>query len=211
MHVDRPTEVCNVTQHRVLNNMKTLDWGLIKLQWELFGATAKDISDLYGVNPNIVTYAAEENGWKRLPIAKAVQEWTDTEDIKQIDDTLLDEVQTRLKVLHTIRESVLSPKYITVEAAILSKVTDVLQQMDTSDISAAGPLKMIADVFKILSDKNQHSILGDPTEGQKGGITLKILNHVGNKEQFTQQAIEVKVNPQQVDGPSVAPAETPPA
>ncbi len=181
--------------------MKTLDWGLIKLQWELFGATAKELSEQYGVNPNIVTYAAEENKWKRLPIAKAVQDWTDTTDIKQIDDTLLEEIHTRLKVLHTIRESVLSPKYIAVEASILSKATELLQNLETPD-----QLKAISEVFKHLSDRSGHSISKAQEENQKGGITLKILNHVGSKEQFTQQAIEVNIDPK-IDGPSVAPAE----
>lgn len=168
-----------------------IDWGLARLQHEMFGRGFREIAEEHDVSVSVVKYTAEQEEWSQKPIAKTLNQFFDTSDIADVDEGLLDDVAMRLKVLHTLKSSALNPRYIEVEATLLQKCLDFLTQVDTSQLAAAEKIKAIAETLKMLTGKSASS--GGPAEDGKGSLTVKILNKVDRTTGDTATAMEVQI------------------
>ena len=177
--------------------MTNIDWSSIRLQWEVFGEDAKTLAEEYGISPKMVEYAAEENGWSRFPIAETIHAWKGISDPAEINEDLLTDVNTRLKVLQTIRQSVLSPKYIALESAILSRALEIIKTVDPKNETSVDRLKVISEIFKQLMEMTGAGPRSKTEEDEdSGGLSVKILNFVGDKKQYSQEPIEVNIQGQ---------------
>ena len=133
--------------------MAQTDWGLIKIQYEMFGEDLDVLAEEYGVRPRALRYAADEGGWKRLPVGKVVRDWTEIESMEDISDEIIDSVKKRQDILYTLKQSALLPRYILLEAALLGKATEVVHGVSPEHPTAAAQLKMAADILTSLREK----------------------------------------------------------
>ena len=157
--------------------MKTIDWNLLKIQYEVFGVSFDDLAHQYGTSIAALEYAAEERGWKRLPVAAGMNQWQ--EQPENITDEILDGVRHRLKLLDTIKQSTFSPQYVALEAAILGKLESLVSALDTSLPTASTQLKGVAEVMGMLRERSSAQLVGE--DGKEGkGVTVKILTQVGD-------------------------------
>lgn len=170
-----------------------VDWGLVKLQYEVFGLSEQEIIEDGQVTPTALKYAIEEQGWQRLPTAEALQDYRDLGDLNEVGTSLIDEVQGRLRTLRTIKQAVLSPRYIALETAILGKALDVIQNVDANAPQAAAQIKVLTDV--IASLKEQNKMVGAGEVGAEGGGSALQVNIISKvcEDGSAQTAAQVNI------------------
>lgn len=182
--------------------MKTTDWNLIKVQYELFGYSTEELAEEYNVPVRMVELAAEDHNWKRLPVADKVHNW---KDLKTIDESTLDDISYRLKLLQTLKESALGPKYIILETAILNRAIEIMQNLNPQAESATDKLKMVSEILQNLQGKRIRE--ADAANGNgSGGVKVSILNYVGDRDRYVQSQEKIDIT---IDGQSVAPHDNP--
>lgn len=158
--------------------MKQVDWGLLRIQYEIFGEEIDDLAEEYDTTPRMIEYAAEEGKWQRMPIAKAISEWQNIENLEEIPPDLMDQVRDRMQILFTLKQSTLNPKYIAIETAILGKAQQVIQNLSSDHPNAAQILKAMTDVFTSLREATgAGGSRGEET--QDNSIKVQILQRVG--------------------------------
>ena len=127
--------------------MKNLDWGLLKIQYEIFGETIDSLAEEYDTTPRMIQFAVDEGGWEKKPLANAITEWQNMDNLEAIPPDLIDQVKDRMQILFTLKQSALNPRYIAIETALLGKVQQVVQNLSPDNENAAEILKSIANVF----------------------------------------------------------------
>ena len=153
-----------------------VDWATVRLQFELYGVSLADLAEQYCISMPMLEYAAEEGGWKRIKVAKAAQQdWHDVEQLQEVGDGLIDDVKQRIRVLQTVKESALSPRYIMLETAILSKAREVIHNIHPDAPLAGQQLKQVSEVLEKLRSQNE-ALRPTPQDNgsQAGGNSLKI-------------------------------------
>lgn len=172
--------------------MINIDWGLVKLQYELFGATEADLATEYDTTERMVKYVAEEQGWCRASLALTRQEY-DPSDNKEI---LQQQIEENLQLLSTIRSNTLNPRYIALEASLLNKSLDLLKNMPTDDPSQTAVLKVVAEVLKSLKENSGGNFNNNKQSEQKG-VKILIQNQVGTAA-VEREAVTVSIDNKQL-------------
>lgn len=170
-----------------------VDWGLIKMQYEVFGLSKEEILEDGTVTAAQLDYAIDEQGWSRLPVCSALQTYRDLGDLNEVGTALIDEVQGRLRTLRTIKQGVLSPRYIALETAILGKALETIQVIDASQPQAAQQIKTLTDVLHSLKDQNNMVGAGGAEDGGTSGVTVNIMSKVGKSGEDAISATQVKI------------------
>lgn len=170
--------------------MSLVDWGLIRVQFETLGCSVEQLAEEFGISKSMIQYAIEEENWKQLPICSAVQDWRDVDQVQDIGEELISEVQDRMRIMRTVKQSALSPKYIALETAILGKGLEVIRGIHPESPNAASQLKQITDVLQSLTGSKSAGVNG-PTQSEKQSLTVKVMSHVGPDN--TTQAVAAQV------------------
>ena len=171
--------------------MKPIDWGLVKLQYEIFGETVQDIATEYDTTPRFIQHAIDNEGWKRLPVADALRDWTNIESVEDIPPDMVDQVRDRMNILFTLKQSSLNPRYIAIEAAILGKAQGVIQNLDPDHPNAESVLKAISEVFTSLRDVAGPGGRNAQAEESKG-ITVQVMTR-SQSDKKIEQGVKVDV------------------
>jgi hypothetical protein len=178
-----------------------IDINLIRIQYEVFGESEQKLAEQYNMTPLMIRYMAEEHGFKRLPVANPTPtDWTQQE-AKDVEDHVLADVNKRLAILNTLKSQTLSPQYISIETAILSKMQSILQNMNIEDPLAASRLKTIAESFLSLRQGTVPSKEG-AAAGEAG--TKVVVNIMGQvpKDYQTAEYTQVRIaNARDLVGP----------
>ena len=179
--------------------MKNFDEGLMQIQYEVFGEDTKSLAKQYDTSPTMIDYIAEEKGWRRLPIAKSAQEWTD-QPVGVVDDDLLAQVRHRMRILQTIKQNTLNPRYIAIESVMLSKLQTVIASIDETEPGAASRLKTAADTFASLrSGQQTPEEQAANSAGPK--LVVNIMNQVPDGYKVSQHAqVQVLGASSDIDG-----------
>ena len=172
--------------------MSLVDWGLIRVQYETLGCTVAQLADEFQVSESMIRYAIEEEDWKPLPICAAAQDWRDVEQVQDIGEELLTEVQDRLRIIRTVKQSTLSPKYIALETAILGKGLEVIRSIHPENPQAASQLKQITEVLQSLTGGKSAGVAGG-AESEKKAVTVKIMSQAGPNVGQTAVAAQVEI------------------
>lgn len=170
-----------------------VDWGLIKLQYEVFGLSEDEILEDGQVSRTQLRYAIDEQGWQQLPTATTLQDYRDLGSVEDAGADLIDAVQDRLRTLRTIKQAVLSPRYIALETAILGKALETLNTISADQPTAAAQIKVLTEVLTQL--KAQNNMVGagaGGAEGENKGVTVRIMNQVGRNGEV-QTGAEVQI------------------
>lgn len=169
--------------------MINVDWGLLKLQYEFFGVTVEELAEEYDTTPRMIEYAIEEQNWKRSDLAIACQDYNGVTSVKA---SLLDEINNRTKLMHSLKQSALNPRYIALETALLGKCLDLLKNTPTDDPASVIPLKTISEIFKSLKEQN-YGVL-KPEDKKSEALQINIMNKVGGGAKGEKEEITISVD-----------------
>lgn len=171
------------------------DWTSLRMQYEVFGETPESIAEQYGVSRTMVVYAAEEQGWQRLPIADTVHDWKDINNLDVIDDALLDDVKKKMKILSVLKQNALTPKIILAKATLIGKTLDVIKNIKPEYPHAPTQLKACTEVLTALSVDMDIDATGDKnTQGGAAGLTVQIVGQFGGGEGTPKAAIGTEIH-----------------
>ena len=157
-----------------------VDWATVRLQYELYGATLDVLSEQYDIPISVLEYAVDEEGWKQIKVAKAArQDWHDVDQLQEVGDGLIDDVKARLRIMQTVKESALSPRYIMLETAILSKARDIINNIHPEAPLAGQLLKQVSEVIEKMRAQND-ALRPTPVDNGSGGgnVNIQILGRV---------------------------------
>ena len=163
--------------------MINIDWSLVQLQYEIFGATIEDLAAEYGMTSHILSYAVESRGWKRsetaaltrtLPPAERSAPGVQTQVVDKA--ALTESITENQTLLRAIKQSTLSPRYIALEASLLSKCLNLVSNLSDDDPTNATALKLVSDILKSLTDS--HHIKAPANDSGSGAINVSIMSQV---------------------------------
>lgn len=161
--------VCNITP---------LNIPLMQTQFEVLGESCEDIAENHGITVKMVEYAAEKYGWER----------------KNLDPDTLQKVvtqqQSTMESIHVLRQSVLDPQYIKMEAAITHKAQEVIHAIEPQGAKATAKLKDLTDILARLRPTTAMM----KTDGSSGEMKIVIMNRIGDSQQAESRTIDVEVN-----------------
>lgn len=169
-----------------------VDWGLIKIQYELFGETAEELADQFEVSLPMIKYAIKEERWQQLPIANAIQDWKNLDDLQEMPADIVDQVRDRMSILFTLKQSTLNPRYIAIETALLGKAQTIIQNLQPDHPNAASILRSISDVFVALREAT--GMVDKAQQEDSGGVKVNILTRVeGGKPAIDSPPVAVQI------------------
>lgn len=179
------------------------DWKNIRLQYELLDQSVEDLAEENNIPVSRIKYAIEQEKWTRTPIADAVNDWSTIKGLDLLSDEALGDIQNRIHILNLLKTQALNPRYIALEAALLSKATELINTIDSSQPTAPAQLKSLAEIFETLVGKRQATPApGSAEEPGKGGLRIYVNNRF-EPEQIEGKGMEqvsVNVENQQVSG-----------
>lgn len=177
-----------VTLHPVLVfkelEMTPLNLPLMQVQYEVLHESIADIALTHNVSESMVEYAIRTHKWERKRL-------TPTQQSTELE-TVTSDRQAALEAIHTLRQGVLDPQYIKIEAALVAKAIDIVNGIQATEATASKRLKEVTDILATL--RPTKNMVKDTQANNS--LKLMIMNHVGdiNKAQTKHEEIEVVVN-----------------
>lgn len=167
--------------------MVNVDWGLLQLQYEILGVSVEELAKEYGLAPRVISYAADERGWKRNSLAVSSQDYpSNTSDSS--DQSIADLIADKQKLLTTVKRATLLPQYIALEAALLGKCLKLVNHLADDDPTNAKPLKEISEIYSSL--KHGPNPGKTAAEDQSNRPTaIQIINDFGGSGEPPKQSI----------------------
>jgi hypothetical protein len=129
------------------------NWELIKFQYEILGSSVEDLAAEHEVSATVLEYNAKS--WKRIPLAE--QKALDIKDLTSLDSItkeVVQHVREQARASSLLKQKFLGPKYIALEAMLLTKANLVLASLDPKEKGAANSIKTISSVLKELLEQN---------------------------------------------------------
>lgn len=164
--------------------MKPLNLPLMQIQYEVLHEDVQDIADNHAVSKQMVEYAVRTHNWERRTLTESEQ----TEELNSANS----DRQVALEAVHTLRQGVLDPQYIKIEAALVAKTINVVNAIQVTDAKAASKLKELTGILATL--RPTKSMVKESSAPE--GLKLLIMNHVGdiNKTAAKPEEIEVVID-----------------
>lgn len=166
--------------------MTPLNKPLLRIQYEVLHDSIEDMAQEHGVSEAVIRYAIESEGWARQPVTNL----SPTEDQTEIE-TATTAMQQRLDAAHTLRQGILDPQYIKIEAALTAKTIDVINSIQATEPTAAKRLRDLMDILATL--RPTKAMIDKNNSDGNAGIKLMIMNHVGEVRSAKDKEIEVVV------------------
>lgn len=170
--------------------MLNIDWGLLQLQYEMFHATADELAEEYGTTPRMIDYYAQERGWVRSPLAVVAQDYSKVDPSDK--DSISSSIQENTRLLHSLKQSTLNPRYVALEAAILGKCLALVKNLETDNPLTATALKSVSDILKSL--KEVQSGKSGAESQEREGFKLIVMNQIGTKSEDSREAVAIEYN-----------------
>jgi hypothetical protein len=129
------------------------NWELIKFQYEILGTSLEDLAVEHEVSPTVLKYNAAS--WKRIPLAEQkLLDFKDLSSVESITKEVVQHVRDQARASSLLKQKFLGPKYIALEALLLTKANAVLASLDPKEKGAANSIKTISSVLKELLEQN---------------------------------------------------------
>lgn len=163
--------------------MEALNIPLMQVQYEVLHETIEKIADEHDVSREMVEYAITQHGWERKNL-------NDSEQANAIEAVNSDR-QMALEAVHTLRQGVLDPQYIKIEASLVNKAIEIINSIQAAEPTASRRLKEITDILSTLRPTKAMQKQTD----QAGGLKLMVMTHVGdvNAVQSKKEPVEVVI------------------
>lgn len=130
-----------------------INWDLIRFQYEILGSPLEDLAREHEITLPVLRYNADT--WEPIPLAqqKALQ-FPDVSSLEVITKEMTKQVKNHARAASVLKQRYLGPKYIALEALILSKATMAMTSLDVKDPRAANSIRTITSVMKELLEQN---------------------------------------------------------
>lgn len=154
--------------------MSAIDWDLLQYLYEVYGTSILDLAAQNGTTESMVRYVANQRGWKRSKLAQSATKWKDTEEL---DETMLDEVATKMKALSLLNQHGLNPKLQSLEANIINKAIDVTQNINPEHPNSADAIQKMSALLEKLKSSNpaiQATMANTKSQAESSSNSLKI-------------------------------------
>jgi hypothetical protein len=157
----------------------TVDWALLKVQYEVFGASFLQLAEEQNIPLSRIEYAAEVGNWVQSPDPALPDKLDQLTTVPaELKDNLIAEIEDRLSIQQLLKTSSLSPKYVALEATILQKSLELAQSITPASQSAAKQLQQLTEVMNSLKEKNH--ILNKQNDGgsEDNSVKVSVITHV---------------------------------
>lgn len=131
--------------------MATLE--LMRLQYEILNISLESLAKTAQVPISLLEREAKQSGWRQLwPESDEVEmQFEEGEDKFSISsDAYIEKAKKRLTAFSLARETALSMKYLELEAAIIDKAQEVLDNIPVGQASAS-VAKVLASLYRDMS------------------------------------------------------------
>ena len=148
-----------------------VDIAAIQVQYEVLGETDDAICEQFQISKSLLEYMVEQKGWKRLPLQET--------GVVALTDTVLEDVNARLRAIQYLKQKTLNPRYIALEAILLSKLQNSILAIPQDDPLAIAKLKEATGVFTALRAIQPGANAKGGSDESKPSLTVVIQNKVG--------------------------------
>lgn len=161
----------------------SIDWDLLKFLYEVHGATEKDLAEENGTTERMVAYVRDSQNWKRSALAMTTRDWS---DLKEIDETTLDEVQKRMSTMSLLKQFALNPKLQAFESSLIAKAIDTTRSLDPTIPSTADSLLKLGNLLEKLKSSNpaiQTISIKSAEDAGNGAVNVQIVTEFNKDKQ----------------------------
>ncbi len=127
-----------------------IDIELLRLQYEILGATAGDLARSTNMPVDLIQREIEKHGWKPLwPDDDAPLALEEDEDLFTVtSNNYIDKTRKRLQAYALAKEVLLASRYLELESNIVKKACEAISLLDPALVSS---IKTLSSIFKDLA------------------------------------------------------------
>jgi hypothetical protein len=158
----------------------TTDYEILRIQFEMFGQSLEQIAEEQGIPLSRLMYAAEAGGWAQSNLPALPDRIDEAQDADSLQTQLLEDIEERLNFQHLVKTSSLSPRYVGLEAIILSKALEFTKSLCVDQPQAVEKLQKLAKILNDLKEKNAtiNRNTGKDAEAGGGGLRISVISKV---------------------------------
>lgn len=172
--------------------MKALNLPLLQVQYEILGEDLESLAKQHDCSVAFLEMAIKKRGWVRHPIAQTQDSALITVETSKLEEQIA-AMEQRLNAAHVLRQGVLDPQYIQIEAAITAKTLEVINSIQAEDHSAAARLRIISKILASLRPTKAMIESQKNNAKSSEGIKLVIMNRVETVSGQPAQTEEVHI------------------
>lgn len=154
--------------------LQLIDWDLLQLQYEILHEPLDQIAEANDVSTTTLQYAIEEKGWERKEVPMVMDNASG-----DLDDAA-DALKKRIKVVQLLKIANFNARYTQLESKAITRLKDLVEDLDTGLPHAAAQMKDIISAMKELKSLSESSGGESINEEDGSGSSLhvNILNQV---------------------------------
>lgn len=147
-----------------------------KFAYEYLGLTAEDISEQYGFMAIMIQKEIENGRWSRKV---DMPELPTTRDLSSFASALEQQARDRLKVIALYKQIEHLPLITHIETAVLEKIREAVETLDTEDPYAASKLTNLVNAVNSLRQNDPIATAeNSKLNGGDGNVIVNIQNNV---------------------------------
>ena len=166
-----------------MNDLQIIDWDLLRLQFEVLHESPVNLAEANNVSVEAIEYAIEEKGWKQKPYSDVIGSWKDLQTLEDKTDGIIDALKKRNRIIQLLKINDFNGRYTQLEATAISKIQNIIANIDSDLPTAAGQIKEAVLAIAALKELSEKTDAGDASgEEEQVGVHVTINNQVPEKE-----------------------------
>lgn len=166
-----------------------MDKNQMRIAYEILGENVESISAKHNVSVQVIEYTIKTEGWKRLPVSKAFNDWSYSENPSE---ELNERVKEHGQLARVLRDSAIGPDIMAAEASILARVRSLI-----NTVEKPAELRQLADIIQLLKPQVAKE------EGQDAGLKVMVVNQFGSDTLAQPCGVHISENSMKVAGDAV--------
>jgi hypothetical protein len=172
---------------------ENINWDLLRLEYELFGKSFPMIRVETGIPVDHLELVAQEQGWEQHPLAQELATIATSTELVNASEDYVAAIQEKLEQINTLKQQLLSPHYVKLEATLLMKAVGIVTNLnEKTDPQASKKLKDVATVLQVLLSQN--GLLAPQVAGGDGDkkLIVNIMNQASGSDGDCKSAISIQ-------------------
>lgn len=150
---------------------------IVKLQYELFDLEPEAIAVANGVSAAYITELVEVNKWIKNPLIPRALDISDIKDVANATEDYITELKDKLTITTLLKQQILNPSYTKLEALLIYKAIEVLDNMDLEHTDASKNIKILTSVLNELLQNNTHlTAAKEAIDKTSNKVVVQIMN-----------------------------------
>lgn len=180
-----------------MTDLQLIDWDLLQLQYEVLHESVESIAAAHSVSVTTLEYAIDEKGWERKPINDIKDSWDSLDTLEDGIEGVTTALRQRNQLIQLLKVASFNTRYTTLESKAITKLGDIIDDIDSMLPSAPMQMKEVVISLKELKAMSENSAgLGEGSgEGVGDGrMMVNIINKVEKATEEQATPIEIEVN-----------------